>query len=259
MEVDFKDGKSEKDNFTRLNPPPTAAPPNTAITKKAGIIAAIVILLVFGIYFLFDSKISDTPRWSRDDIAPQDYQGPAPEELKALESNKVNETNTLNPAEEAPIDKETMDRQIKEETPTIAETSAEVEDEPKKELIKQQEAVPVLERKILIYFKRNSNELPDESYQTLNRIADFMLHSTTARISIKGYTDSTGDYSYNVSVFRFRVNTIKTYLVGKGVDSANIKAEGLGPENPIATNNTAEGRRKNRRVEIELSVDESDG
>jgi len=190
-----------------------------------------------------------------DDIAPQDYQGPAPEELKALENAKVkvDEIKALNPAEEASIDKETMDRQKKEETP------AEVKDEPKKELIKQQEAAPVFERKILIYFKHNSNELPDESYQTLNRIADFLLHSTSARISIKGYTDSTGDYSYNVSISRFQVNTIKTYLVGKGVDSANIKAEGLGPENPIATNNTAEGRRKNRRVEIELSIDESDG
>ena len=52
-EVDFKDGKSEKDNVTRLNPPPIAAPPKVAITKKAGIIAAIVIMLVFGIYFLF--------------------------------------------------------------------------------------------------------------------------------------------------------------------------------------------------------------
>ena len=86
-----------------------------------------------------------------------------------------------------------------------------------------------------------------------------MLRSTSARISIKGYTDSTGDYSYNISVSRFRANTIKTYLVGKGVDSANIKADGLGPNDPIAPNNTAEGRQKNRRVEIELSDDESDG
>jgi general secretion pathway protein A len=258
-EVDFKDGKSEKDNFTRLNPPPTAAPPKVAITKKAGIIAAIVMLLVFGIYFLFDSKISDTPRLSMDDIAPQDYQGPAPEELKALESNQVNETKTINPAEKAPIDQETMDRHLKEETATIVETPVEAEDEAKKELVTQQGAVPVLERKILIYFKRNSNELPDESYRTLNRIADFMLHNTTARISIKDDTESTGDYSYHVSVFRFRVNTINTYLVGKGVDSANIKADGLGPGNLIATDNTADGRRKNHRVEIELRVAESDG
>ncbi len=76
--VDFKGAKGAKDKLARLNPPPAAVTPKAAITKKAGIIAAIVMLLVFGIYFLFDSKISDTPRWSMDDIAPQDYQGPAP-------------------------------------------------------------------------------------------------------------------------------------------------------------------------------------
>jgi len=260
-EVDFKGGNGKNSNFGKQPSPPAAIPPRAVITKRAGIIAALVMLLVFGIYFFFDSKIGDSPRWSMDDVAPQDYQGPAPEELQALENAKVkvDETKAVKPVEEAPIDKETLDGQNKEETPPIVEAPAEVEDEPKEELNKQPQTAPVLEQKIFIYFKRNSNELPDESYQTLNRIANFMLHSTPTRISIKGYTDSIGDYSYNVSVSRFRANTIKTYLVGKGVDPANIKADGLGPENPIATNDTAEGRRKNRRVEIELSVDEPNG
>ena len=132
-------------------------------------------------------------------------------------------------------------------------------DEPNKELSEQPQAALFVERKIVIYFKHNSNELPDDAYQILNRLADFMLHSTSAEVSIKGYSDSTGDYSYNISVSRFRANTVKTYLAGKGVDPANIRVDGLGPENPIASNDTAEGRQKNRRVEIELSFDESEG
>ena len=80
-----------------------------------------------------------------------------------------------------------------------------------------------------------------------------MLFSPDANIVIKGFTDSTGSYSYNVSVSEFRANTIKTFLVGKGVGAERIKTIGLGPENPIADNKTDEGRRKNRRVEIELS------
>jgi len=79
-----------------------------------------------------------------------------------------------------------------------------------------------------------------------------LMHSPEVSINIKGFTDSTGSYRYNISVSEFRANTIKTYLIGKGVDIASIKTFGLGPENPIASNETEAGRRKNRRVEIEF-------
>ena len=259
VEVSFTDGNGNNTNFEKQIPPPAAIPPKTAITRRAGIIAAIIMLLVFGVYFLFDSKISDKPQWSMDDIAPQNYQGPAPEDLKELENQKAidNQPKSVTPAQELPADDETAGVQAKEENPTKTETLTATKNVQQKELGKIPVASPFLERKIIIYFKRNSNELPDKSYETLNRIAAFMLQSTPAKVSIRGYSDSTGDYSYNVSVSRFRANTIKTYLVGKGVDSANIKADGLGPENPIASNNTAEGRRQNRRVEIELNVNAS--
>ena len=73
-------------------------------------------------------------------------------------------------------------------------------------------------------------------------------------MSVKGYTDSFGAYSYNISVSQFRANTVKSYLIGKGVKPSNINAVGLGPENPIATNETEAGRKLNRRVEIELNI-----
>jgi outer membrane protein OmpA-like peptidoglycan-associated protein len=257
-EIGANDGIDEENNFPIPNTPPAAAPAKPVITRKAGIVAAIVMLLVFGVYFFFESKSSDSPRWSMDDIAPQDYQGPAPEELKAIEDTKikVDEEKAATPADKAPIEEESTDSQKEEKNPTIAEAPPDASNEPKKALSKQPETAPFLERKILIYFKHNSNELPDASYQVLDRLADFMLHSTSARVSIKGYSDSTGDYSYNVSVSRFRANTVKTYLAGKGVNPAYIRVDGLGPENPLASNDTAEGRQKNRRVEIDLSVDE---
>jgi chemotaxis protein MotB len=79
-----------------------------------------------------------------------------------------------------------------------------------------------------------------------------MLYTPDATLDIKGYTDSSGSYNYNVSVSEFRANTIKLYLVGKGIENSRINALGLGPENPIASNENAEGRSKNRRVEIEV-------
>jgi outer membrane protein OmpA-like peptidoglycan-associated protein len=60
-----------------------------------------------------------------------------------------------------------------------------------------------------------------------------------------------GAVNYNVSVSAFRANSIKSYLTGKGVNSSNLTAQGLGPKNPIAPNDTLEGREQNRRVEIE--------
>ncbi len=56
-----------------------------------------------------------------------------------------------------------------------------------------------------------------------------------------------------MSVSEFRANIIKSYLVGKGVEPSRISAAGMGPQNPIASNETAEGRSFNRRVEIEFN------
>jgi outer membrane protein OmpA-like peptidoglycan-associated protein len=82
-----------------------------------------------------------------------------------------------------------------------------------------------------------------------------MIHNPEAKVNISGYTDSSGAYSYNVSVSQFRANIVKGYLVGKGVQPLRIEAVGLGPDNPIATNATEQGRQTNRRVEIEVNVD----
>ena len=107
-------------------------------------------------------------------------------------------------------------------------------------------------QKIIIYFNHNSNDLPEKTYRTLDRIASALQENQGMEISLKGYTDSSGSLSYNVSISKFRANIIKTYLAGKGINPARITALGLGPENPLGSNETAEGRRQNRRVEIEF-------
>jgi len=184
-----------------------------------------------------------------DEIAPQKYKGPSPEKTDIGKNTEVKtgDIKTVSPVEKVPAEKNVADKQAPEVTPVQ-------KIEPERASVEKQAAVPFpfKEKQVLIYFKHNSNELPDPSFEMLNQIADYMLHTPDAIINIKGFTDSTGSYSYNVSVSEFRANTIKTFLVGKGIDNARIKTFGLGPENPIATNKTEEGRRKNRRVEIEL-------
>jgi general secretion pathway protein A len=114
-------------------------------------------------------------------------------------------------------------------------------------------------QKIVIHFNHNSNELPSNTYRALDRFAVALIDNPDFVAVVRGYTDSTGSRSYNVSVSEFRANIIKSYLVGKGVSPSRINASGKGPDDPIAPNNTVEGRRQNRRVEIEFIAKNSSG
>lgn len=67
-----------------------------------------------------------------------------------------------------------------------------------------------------------------------------------------GYTDSTGPAAYNMKLSLWRAESVKAYLVNKGVPADRIYVEGKGEADPIATNKTREGRAQNRRVEIEI-------
>jgi outer membrane protein OmpA-like peptidoglycan-associated protein len=69
---------------------------------------------------------------------------------------------------------------------------------------------------------------------------------------VEGYTDSYGDPVYNRQLSKYRADMVKNYLIGHGVEAANISASGRGPENPIKSNSTSEGRKQNRRVEIQV-------
>ena len=106
--------------------------------------------------------------------------------------------------------------------------------------------------KLIINISQNSDELSPESYKMIDRFIQRILLYPDAKIIIKGYTDSSGSKAYNKLLSRFRANNVKSYLVGQGIAPLKIDTIGIGPENPVASNATPEGRAKNRRVEIEL-------
>lgn len=109
-----------------------------------------------------------------------------------------------------------------------------------------------LDRTFTIRFQMDSNEFSDDAYDLMNRLAKVAKQAPDIRVSVSGYTDSLGNYDYNRRLSEFRANVVKSYMVGQGVAPAQVRTFGLGPENPLESNETREGRAANRRVEIVL-------
>ncbi|MGD9331328.1 MAG: AAA family ATPase [Desulfobacterales bacterium] len=111
---------------------------------------------------------------------------------------------------------------------------------------------------LIINFQIDSNELTSEDIQDLDRIATLLNARDDIAVKVTGYTDAVGNLHYNFKVSEFRANIVKIYLIGKGVAADRIIAKGMGPANPIASNDTLAGRRRNRRVEIDLQAGAAD-
>ena len=105
----------------------------------------------------------------------------------------------------------------------------------------------------IIYFDQNSIELSNEAIEKLNRIAEMALGTPKAKIYLNGYSDSTGTASFNKMVSENRANSVKIYLVGKGINPSRIISLGHGAKNLVSTYKTDSGRQLNRRVEIYLN------
>lgn len=105
-----------------------------------------------------------------------------------------------------------------------------------------------------VNFQMDSNELTPEGMQDLDRAAALLNARNDIQAKVTGYTDAVGNLHYNLKVSEFRANIVKIYLVGKGVNAERITSLGMGAANPIDSNDTLEGRRRNRRVEIEFET-----
>jgi len=100
-----------------------------------------------------------------------------------------------------------------------------------------------------VEFDTNRATLRPGSAAKLDRVVEYMTHKKSARIEISGHTDNVGNPKRNKALSRRRAQTCRKYIISKGIDGARIKAVGYGAERPIASNDTAEGRQQNRRIE----------
>jgi len=103
-----------------------------------------------------------------------------------------------------------------------------------------------------VKFAANSAALTAGAKEDLDKVLKLCSDISTAQIELGGYTDNGGDPETNKKLSEKRVESCKAYLVSKGLDAARITTVGHGQSKPIATNNTPEGRAKNRRVEVKV-------
>lgn len=105
-------------------------------------------------------------------------------------------------------------------------------------------------------FDTDSAKLKPGADKKLNEVVDFATQNKDANLAITGYTDSRGSDKLNQNLSARRAESVKAYLVKKGVAADRITTKGEGAANPVADNKTREGRAKNRRVEIKSTVKE---
>ena len=104
-----------------------------------------------------------------------------------------------------------------------------------------------------ILFATNKADLNQTSKNELNNLANIMKQNSDVSIDVRGYTDSTGSDAINQPLSVNRAQSVANYLTQNGVKYSQMKnVNGYGSSNPVASNETAEGRQQNRRVEVYL-------
>ena len=102
-----------------------------------------------------------------------------------------------------------------------------------------------------VTFKLNSSELKPSSFAILDSAYND-IYDIENKIEIAGFTDSLGAASFNKSLSKKRADSVKKYLISKGISEGRLSTKGYGAELPIADNSTKEGQRENRRVELTI-------
>ncbi|MCA9652214.1 MAG: OmpA family protein [Myxococcales bacterium] len=103
-----------------------------------------------------------------------------------------------------------------------------------------------------IYFDNDQAVIRPESRPVLDRAVEVLRLHSGVRVRIVGHTSSSGGYLHNMELSRRRAAAVERYLVEHGIDAARLSTDGVGPTQPIDTNETVEGRARNRRIEFRV-------
>jgi outer membrane protein OmpA-like peptidoglycan-associated protein len=104
-----------------------------------------------------------------------------------------------------------------------------------------------------VLFDTGKFKLRMEAQLGLAKLTGIVLSHPGLHLAVEGYTDTTGTAAFNQTLSEQRANAVRDYLIQQGLDAGTITAQGFGPADPVASNDTPQGRQQNRRVEIIIS------
>jgi outer membrane protein OmpA-like peptidoglycan-associated protein len=103
-----------------------------------------------------------------------------------------------------------------------------------------------------VHFDFDKATLRSDSYTQLTELLEYLQRHEEIKIEIAGHTDNVGTDAHNLKLSQDRANTIRNYLIGKGIKATRLTAKGYGATMPVADNSSEEGRRLNRRTEVRI-------
>ncbi len=121
-------------------------------------------------------------------------------------------------------------------------------------VVKQEVVEKIEEAAGQVHFESSKSKLTVDSDENLDIIAGLLRDNPTYKCDIEGHTDASGSYDFNKQLSEARAKVCYDYLVSKGIDPDRLTYKGYGPDVPVATNDTKEGRAKNRRTEFKLHL-----
>lgn len=128
---------------------------------------------------------------------------------------------------------------------------------PAAEVVRVDEGIQLVLGENSVNFDTNKATLTATAKSNLDKLLPVFTEYAETDISIYGYTDSTGPADFNLRLSEQRANSVKDYLVSKGLKASRFTTKGMGIADPIADNSTVEGRSKNRRVEFAITANET--
>jgi outer membrane protein OmpA-like peptidoglycan-associated protein len=107
-----------------------------------------------------------------------------------------------------------------------------------------------------VYFATNKSNIEGKSEISLLKLINIFQKYPKTNIIVEGHTDSSGSDTYNMNLSKERAQSVSYYLTSNGIDSSRIQTNWFGEDQPKYDNSTAEGRSKNRRVELAIVANE---